>query len=293
MNDDRVPRPAMSAGERPEPANAVRASLKVPGGRLAYETAGEGPALLFLHSVIADHRMWDREFSLYSTDHRAIRFDLRGFGRSLPATAEFSNVEDVSALLDHLRAHPAFLVGSSMGGALAIDVALRHPEMVRGLLLAAPGLSGGFEPPFDAEEMAAFEYDEKKSKEVSEAWSRADSAAAFDHLRRLWCAQLEGPSLELFRQMVGENAAEVFGDRSLRLAAASPAAAPRLPSLRVPTTVLVGDHDNPSSNVFAKRIAAAIPGARLVTVPGADHLINLSRPAAFDTALRAALAGST
>ena len=63
----------------------------------------------------------------------------------------------------------------------------------------------------------------------------------------------------------------------------------RLPSIRVPTTVLVGDRDNPSSVPFANLVARGIAGARLVTVQGADHLINMSRPKVFETELRLAL----
>jgi pimeloyl-ACP methyl ester carboxylesterase len=267
----------------------ARAILKVAGGHLAYETAGQGPPILFLHSVIADSRMWDREFQSYSADHQTIRFDLRGFGGSSPASTAFSYGEDIKALLTHLRVPRPYLVGSSMGGAFAIDFALENPEMVRGLLLAAPGLSGGLEPPFRPEETAAFEYDDTKSQEVARAWSKGDAPAAFELLRQLWCSALEGPSLELFRRMVDENSTEVLDNRSMQLATSPPPAAGRLGTIHAPTTILVGDRDNPSSECFAKRIAGSIPGAHLATVAGADHLINLSRPAAFDAALRAAL----
>ena len=269
--------------------STVRGRLPVAEGELTYETKGRGPPILFLHSVIADGRMWDREFALFSRDHRTIRFDLRGFGLSAPATAPYSHVEDIRSLLSHLRADRTFLVGSSMGGAFAIDFALEHPDQVQGLLLAAPGLSGGVEPPFDPAEQAAFEYDERKSQEIADAWSKGDTAAAIEGLRQLWCAGLEGPARELFLRMVQENRTEVFEGPSLQHATRPTPAHGRLPSLRVPTTVLVGDRDNPSSAVFARRIARSVPGARLLTVPGADHLINLSRPERFDAALRDAL----
>jgi len=281
----------MNAKGSPTAVGPGRALLPVVGGTLAYETAGQGPPLLFIHSAIADQRMWGREFLHYAAHHQTIRFDLRGFGGSSPPSAEFSYVEDIRALLAHLRAPRPYLVGSSMGGAFAINFALAHPESIRGLFLLAPGLSGGFEPPFEPDEQAAFDLDESKSKEVAGAWAKKDAPAAFELLRQLWCSALTGSNLDLFRTMVEENATEVFEDRSMRLAAAVPPAAGRLASIQVPVTILIGDRDNPSMGYFGKRIASSIPGARLVRVTGADHLINLSRPDEFDRELQAALRG--
>jgi len=281
----------MSPERKPENREPVRANLPVAGGHLAYETAGRGLPVLFLHSVIADSRMWDREIPRYSAKYQTIRFDLRGFGGSSPASAPFSYVEDLKSLISHLHVQRPYLVGSSMGGALAIDFALENPGMVRGLFLVAPGLSGGFKPPFDPEEQVAFDYDDRKSQEVAQSWSKGDASTAFELLRKLWCSALEGSSLELFRRMVEENALEVFEDRSAKNAEATPPAAGRLAAIKVPATILAGDRDNPSMEFFAKRIVRSIPGARLVKIPGADHLVNLSRPAAFDGALESALSG--
>jgi 3-oxoadipate enol-lactonase len=282
----------MAPAKRRKAGSAGSARVGVEGGHLAYEAKGKGPPVLFVHSVIADSRMWDREFGLFASDRQTIRFDLRGFGGSSPATAPYSPLEDIRSLLDHLHVQRPLVVGSSMGGALAVALALESPERVGGLFLAAPGLTGGIEPPFDAKEQAALDYDDARSKEVAQAWSRGDAPAAFESLRQLWCSALQGSSLELFRKMVEENAPEVFGDRSLQHATSLPRAEGRLSEVRAPTTILVGDRDNPSSICFAQRIARSISGSRLVTVPGADHLVNLSQPTAFDTALKAALGGA-
>ncbi|MCI4361594.1 MAG: alpha/beta hydrolase [Thermoplasmata archaeon] len=274
----------MSAAHSP-----ARATIAVPGGQLAFESLGEGPPILFLHSAIADQRMWDREMTRYSAGHRAMRFDQRGYGRSPAATAPFTVNDDLHAVLTHARAPPTLLVGSSMGGAYALDYALAHPEMVRGLFLVAPGMSGGFHPPFDAEEQKALDYDDAKSSAIAQAWSKGETAAATEGLRALWCTALEGSALQLFHRMVEENLPEVFEDRSMHHATLRAPAEPLLPGIRVPTTLLIGDRDNPSMAYFVRRIARGLPKARVVEVPGADHLVNLSRPDAFDRALDVAL----
>lgn len=264
--------------------------VKVPGGHLAYDAAGRGESVVFIHSVIADRRMWDREFARLGSHHRAVRFDLRGFGGSSATTERFSNIADLHAIIHELRLAPATLVGSSMGGAIAVDYALEHPDDVAALFLAAPGLSGGILPPFDAAEQRALDYDDQKSQEISRAWAAGERSRAVELLRSLWCAELQGAALALFRTMVEENLTEVFASPTQNQAQATPAAK-RLGQLRAPTTVVVGDRDNPSMPVFARRIADGISGSRLVTVPGADHLVNLSQPGAFETHLLAALPG--
>jgi 3-oxoadipate enol-lactonase len=222
-----------------------------------------------------------------------VRNDLRGFGRSAPATSDFSNVRDLLGLIRHLKLDRPLLVGSSMGGAIAIDFAVEHPEMVGGLFLAAPGISG-FDTDLAPEGQPAYEADERQSKEIASAWSSQDTGRAFELLRQLWCRALAGPALELFRRMVQENAAEVFGDRSMQHAVPiEPRAVRRVGTLHVPTRVLVGDQDNPAMAYFGRWIAQHLPGASFVTVPGADHLINLSQPAAFTRELRGMLSRPT
>jgi 3-oxoadipate enol-lactonase len=263
--------------------------LEVPGGRLSYEDAGSGVPIVLLHEGIADHRVWDREFPLLAHTHRVVRYDQRGFGASTPATGPFAYTDDLATVIDQLRLDRPVLVAPSMGGRVAIDFALDHPTKTRGIFLLAPGLSG-MQIEYDPEGRSAFEEDDRRSSAVGAAWSKGDKATAFEELRKLWCAALTGPALELFRTMVRENEAEVFDSRSERLDHLTGApAARRLDSLKVPTQVLVGDRDNPSAPRFAMYIAKNVPGAVLTRVAGADHLINLSAPVAFDRELKAFL----
>lgn len=260
-------------------------ALSVPGGTLAYDEAGQGRPVVLLHEGIADRRMWSRELPRIARHHQVAAYDLRGYGGSPPPTAPYSPLHDLAALIDHLRMDRPLLVGPSMGGRIALDFALAFPEKAGGLLLIAPGYSG-----MDYDHVpggkATFERDERLSAAATAAFRAGKLDEATEHLRQLWASALTGDGLELFRRMVRDNAPEVFEDRSGRHAVFEGApAAGRLGELRLPTRLLVGDCDNPAMPPAAKYLADRIPGAQLTIVPGADHLLNLSRPEAFDRAL--------
>jgi 3-oxoadipate enol-lactonase len=264
----------------------VTKDLDVPGGKISYEEGGRGRGVVLLHEGIADRRMWNREFSLLARDQRVVRYDLRGYGGSAPATSEYSPVGDLVALLDHLGLTRPVIVGPSVGGKIALDLTLAHPERVGALLLIAPGYSG-----MDYDHVpggkATFERDERLSKAASDAWAAGKLEEATEHLRQLWASSLTGSALDLFRTMVRDNATEIFEERSGRYETreGGPAAG-RLKEIRVPTRILVGDRDNPAMPHCANFLARGIAGAKVQLVPGADHLLNLSRPDAFDIAFR-------
>jgi 3-oxoadipate enol-lactonase len=259
--------------------------LEVPGGRISLESGGNGGAIVLLHQGIADRRVWNREFPLLIRNHRVVRYDFRGFGRSTAATSTYSPVSDLLAIMDALEvAHP-LIVGPSMGGKIALDFALAHPTRIGALLLVAPGYSG-----MDYDHvpggMATFERDERLSKAAVDAWADGNLEGATENLRQLWAAALKGPDLVLFRKMVRDNAKEVFEERSgqFEIRVGEPAAG-RLNEIRVPTRILVGDLDNPAMPHCANFLARGIAGAQVQLIPGADHFVNLSAPDAFDTAL--------
>lgn len=260
-------------------------TLDVAGGKIAYDDLGQGAPVVLLHEGIADRRMWNREFATLAKDHRVVRYDLRGYGGSTPASSEFFPVQDLLTVLDHLRLDRPLLVGPSMGGKIALDLTLAHPRRVGSLLLMAPGYSG-----MDYDHVpggkATFERDERLSKAAADAWGAGHLDEATEFLRELWASALTGPALELFRTMVRDNAKEVFEERSGQFERrdGGPAAS-RLAEIHVPTLIVVGDRDNPAMPHAANFLARGIAGARVELVPGADHLLNLSAPRAFDAAL--------
>jgi 3-oxoadipate enol-lactonase len=273
-------------------APSVTRTLEVPGGKISFDEAGSGRSIVLLHEGIADRRMWNREFLLLSQDHHVVRYDLRGFGQSTPATAEFSPVSDLVALLDRTESVRPMIVGPSMGGRLALDLVLARPRQVGSLLLIAPGYSG-----MDFDHVpggkSTFERDETLSKAAADAWVAGKLDEATEHLRELWASALTGSALELFHTMVRENAKEVFEDRSMQFATIDGAAAAgRLSEVRVPTRILVGDRDNPAMPHLARFLTRGISNASVQIIPGADHLLNLSRPDAFDSEISSFLSST-
>ena len=106
------------------------------GTRIYYEIAGSGTAVVFIHGFTLDTRMWDYQFESIAPEFKAIRYDMRGFGKSaLPTQQPYSQVEDLKELLERLNVSEAYLIGQSRGGAVALDFALTYPQMTKGLVL--------------------------------------------------------------------------------------------------------------------------------------------------------------
>ena len=87
----------------------------VEGGQLYYEAAGSGPVLVFVHDGLMHREVWDAQFDVFAERYRVIRYDRRGYGRSPVPTAEYSDVDDLHALLQASGIKRAVLVGSSSG----------------------------------------------------------------------------------------------------------------------------------------------------------------------------------
>src|SRR5690349_12659867 len=105
------------------------------GARIHYERAGEGMPVIFLHAGVADYRMWGPQMPVFSKHFDVIAPDLRGFGKSELPPGTWSPVSDLLGLIDELGLKPAHIVGCSIGGGIAIDFALEHPERVSKLVL--------------------------------------------------------------------------------------------------------------------------------------------------------------
>ena len=259
---------------------------EVDGGAISWEAAGEGPAVTFLHPGLWDRRTWDDQFGLFSRTYRVVRYDARGYGRSSrPEPGQpYSHVRDLRAVLDAAGVARSALVGCSMGGAIAIDFALEHPDRVTALVLAAPGL-GGFEG--TAEEEAGWEaWEGERGATIEAAIEAGDLEAAQDlRLRTLWAPLgTDDPAGHRIREIAFDNLQELTMDESGEEELDPPAFA-RLEEIVAPTLVLPADHDPPWHMRICEVLVERIPNARLVRIPETDHVINVRRPAEFNRAV--------
>jgi pimeloyl-ACP methyl ester carboxylesterase len=103
---------------------------------------GPGPAAVFLHAGVTDSRCWGQVVPRLTHSLSPVTYDRRGFGQTPVSPTPFSHIDDLFAFLAAVTDKPAWLVGSSMGGGLALDAALMAPELVAGLVLIAPAVGG-------------------------------------------------------------------------------------------------------------------------------------------------------
>lgn len=246
---------------------------EVNGTRLYYETAGEGPAVVLVHGGLVDSRLWDAQVGPLSKRLRVVRYDLRGFGRSADAHAPFSHLEDLRALLDFLKIGRASLVGLSLGGIIAADFALEHPERVDRLVLVGPGLRGDKQPP------------PKDSAAAVEAMSRgAEVFADATMTRELYAAVRPGSGeYKLLRRMLLDNFKALPTFRLMK--SPEPPTAERLGQIKAPTLVVIGSRDGANLLNIADRIASTVPGARKVTIRGSSHHPPVEKPKELNRAL--------
>jgi 3-oxoadipate enol-lactonase len=251
--------------------------VTINGARIHYERSGSGFPVLFIHAGIADARMWAPQVKAWANQFDMIRPDLRGFGDSELPPAHYSSRKDLIGLLDHLGVERAHIVGCSMGGTAAIDLALEHPERVERLVLVAGGISGSN---LGAADSALF-------SDIEAADKAGDMDAVNRAEVRLW---VDGP-----RRPGGSAPAAVrdlvldMNGRALQSDWASaedqgidPPAITRLAEISAPTLVIVGDQDLPHASANADVITSNVPGARRATINNAAHLPSLERPDEFN-----------
>lgn len=260
--------------------------VEVNGAQLYYERAGAGTPLIMLHAGIADCRMWHHEFSALADNYQTLRYDMRGYGRSLPVTGEFNIQDDLEALLKTLRVPaPIILMGCSMGGGLAIDFALAQPDRVAALILVGsdpPGYKSGAAWPDDLIAQSEAAFAQGKIDDVAEL----DMQIWFDGVGRSRDdvdPAIRARAFQMARQVTAHELNDIGQHKRKPI---DIPAARRLRELTMPTLLVIGENDLPHLHQAAVYMAQRLPAARKLVLPNAGHLPNMEHPALFESKLR-------
>lgn len=250
----------------------------MPGGELYYEAESDGVAVVLVHGLALDARMWDDQVAALTDIARMVRYDLRGFGRSTrDADTAYSHADDLWRLLDHLEIDQAVLVGLSMGGRIVLEATLAAPERVRALMLLDAVLDG---VPWDPD-----------AERGMQAIGEGLRSGGLDEAKAAW---LRHAFFVPARRMpdVARRLAEMVGDysgmnwTSVDPHVAHPNSIELLATITAPTTVVIAELDVPCFHEMSEILASRIAHARKVTIPGVGHMVNMEAPDVVNALLR-------
>jgi 3-oxoadipate enol-lactonase len=247
--------------------------IDVGGAKLWYEECGahspSEPDVVLLHDGLVHSITWDRVWVPFCAKYHVMRYDRRGYGRSEAAKAPFVPEDDLFRVMKQTHVEHAIVVGNSSGGALALDFALAHPEMVDGLFLIGPVVHG----------MASSDYFNERGSRNSAPLEKGDAKGAAENWSRdrfLIAGEDSSARKMLYDALVATpRNLGVTGEFEIR---PSPPTVLRLAEIRAPVLLVVGEAD--IADVFANSgaIEAAVPLASFEVWKDVGHLIQIQRP---------------
>jgi pimeloyl-ACP methyl ester carboxylesterase len=244
------------------PAPASTGMAPVNGIQMYYATYGAGSPVLLIHGGLGHADLWANQVADLMTDHLVIVADSRGHGRSTRDAQPYGYdlmASDYVALLDHLKVDKVDLVGWSDGGIIGLDIAMKHPERLNRLFAHAANITTDGVDPSVAEDAVFGAYIGKMAGDYAKMSPTPDQFDAFvAQISEMWATQPNWADADVA-------------------------------AIAVPTTIVLGEHDEAITMAHTDKMAGLIPGATKVILPATSHFAMLQDPAGYNAAIRAAL----
>jgi 3-oxoadipate enol-lactonase len=246
------------------------------------DSKGAGDAVVLVHAIGCDHRMWDALAQSLAPDYRVIRVDVRGHGGSPVPRRPYSLevlADDVAHVLDGLGLRKAHWVGLSLGGMIGQAFAIRHGERLAKLVIANSTSTYGPE-----------------GRKMWEARAKAVEDGGVAAIRDMVAARYFSDDFRATQPAIVEAVMERFtqtpkvGYLGCCDAIAALDFSRALERIRAPTLVIAGGADAGTPPAMSEALARGIPGAKLAVIPGAAHLSAVEKPAEFNALVREFLA---
>ena len=258
------------AAEESDSVPAPGVYAEVNGTRLFYDVKGTGDPLVLISGGSLDLRLWDEQFEVFAESRQVVRYDPRGIGKSDLPDGPFSHEKDLYALLQFLGIQETDVLGFSFGGGVAIDFVLTYPEVVRKLVLIAPGLSGWKNDIAPAlVELSKVAEGEGASKAIELILTDPSMPTVEQERAQKKMSEILSENPQLFES----NFAYVR-----LMEPAEPPADERLIEIGAPTLIVVGERDHGAIHENVDKLQEGIGGAKKVLIMDAGHMINLEKP---------------
>ncbi len=256
------------------PSKVESGFMDVEGGKIYYEMAGKGDAIVLVHDGSLHNVTWDAQFYTFAENYKVIRYDRRGYGKSSFPEKSYSNVEDLNSVFDFCHVEKAAVFGMSAGGGLSIDFTLEYPDKVTSLVLVGAVVSGyGYTDHFLSRGGRLDAADFANPEKLIDYMFKRDPYTIYSENKeakqKALKLMMENPHNYDFRK----NRLDT-GPKRPALGA--------LGEINVPVLIVVGEYDIPDVHSHAGAIEAGIKDSERVVIRNTAHLVPLEKPDEFN-----------
>jgi pimeloyl-ACP methyl ester carboxylesterase len=279
--------PTLATGRFKQKQKIDSGYASVNGTKLYYEIAGKGEPLVLIHGSFGDHRFWIHQFITLAKKFKVICYDVRGFGKSaLPdSTESYTDAADLNALLEFLKIDKAHICGLSLGSIIAIDLALAYPQRCISLIPIGARVAGD----------ATDEYKSASGDSIREIIAKTTTIARTQGPKAatdfLWTGNhamgrtvVNSETRKILLQMGYEYSWWRYLHSSKR-GFAIPTGIKKLNEIKTPTLVVTAEYDLELCKEIAAIMIQQISHAKLLSIKGAGHMMNMDKPGEFNRAI--------